>query len=272
MANSNKYELKYFYTEWEKYALQFISPKTQVKSNFELFNNPQFKQFMASSSIVTFVINHANSCYEFFSDNSERIIGHPAEDFIRGGVAFGMSITDEEYTDHVANFLIPKVFEYAEKYAQVNEINQIQFSYNYKVKRKDGSKIWTLHLMTVIEADEQGNPLLTLVQLMDITHIKKDDKVDICISKRNEKGIYVPVYLESYPNEMKTDNILSQRELEILTLISNGDSSKSIADKLNISVHTVNNHRKRMLEKTGCKNSSELINYGRCKGMALAII
>lgn len=272
MPEANNYELKNFYTTWEKYALQFLAPGTSVKSNFNLFNDPQFRQFMASSPVVTYVINHATSCYEFFSENSIRVTGYPSEEFIRGGVRFGMGITDEAYMDHVGSFLIPKVFQFAEKYARLNELNRIQFSYNYRIRRKDGTKIWILQLMSVIEADEDGNPLLTLFHLMDITHLKKDHRVDFCISRRNDQGVYDVVYMESYPHENGSGCVLSPREIEILTLLSKGESSKLIADKLNISVHTVNNHRKRMLEKTGCKNTSELINYGRCKGIAMPFI
>lgn len=267
-----RYNLKYFYKAWEKYACQFISPKTPIKTSFDLFLEPQFKKFMAASPVLTYVINHATSRYEFISDNSTRITGYSPDDFLKGGVAFGMSITDEEYTDHVGNYLIPKIFEYTEKYAALNELDKIQFSYNYRLIRKDKVKIWNLQLMTILEADELGNALLTLVHMIDISHIKKDDKVDFCVSKRNPNGLLDVIYIGSYPEQNQMTTMLSARELQILTLISQGKSSKTIADHLSLSINTIHNHRKRMLVKTGCKNSSELINYGRCKGIAMPFI
>jgi DNA-binding CsgD family transcriptional regulator len=64
-----------------------------------------------------------------------------------------------------------------------------------------------------------------------------------------------------YPdNEMlMKGNIFSDREFEIIRLIESGLSSEKIADKLFLSVHTVNTHRRNILEKSGRENISELI-------------
>jgi DNA-binding NarL/FixJ family response regulator len=52
---------------------------------------------------------------------------------------------------------------------------------------------------------------------------------------------------------------LSEREFEIIKLVESGLSSKEIADKIFLSVHTVNTHRKNILEKTGRAQISDLI-------------
>jgi len=54
---------------------------------------------------------------------------------------------------------------------------------------------------------------------------------------------------------------LSDRELEIVKLIEKGLSSKQIADKLFLSVYTVNTHRSNILEKSGKASIPDLI-YG----------
>jgi hypothetical protein len=51
----------------------------------------------------------------------------------------------------------------------------------------------------------------------------------------------------------------SDREMEILKLIESGLGSKEIADKLFLSVHTVNTHRRNILEKSGKAQISDLI-------------
>jgi hypothetical protein len=51
----------------------------------------------------------------------------------------------------------------------------------------------------------------------------------------------------------------SSRELEILKLIASGLSSKEIADKLFLSVHTVNTHRRNILDRCEKCNISNLI-------------
>ncbi|KAF0236553.1 MAG: transcriptional regulator LuxR [Prolixibacteraceae bacterium] len=54
---------------------------------------------------------------------------------------------------------------------------------------------------------------------------------------------------------------LSEREIEVLSQLVKGLSNKEIADKLNISIHTVISHRKNIIEKTGIKSLSGLTIY-----------
>ena len=54
---------------------------------------------------------------------------------------------------------------------------------------------------------------------------------------------------------------LSDRETEVLLLVAQGCSSKEIADRLHISIHTVNTHRKNITYKTGIKSVAGLAVY-----------
>ena len=53
--------------------------------------------------------------------------------------------------------------------------------------------------------------------------------------------------------------LLTTREKEILHLISEGLSTKMIADRCHISIHTVETHRRHLLEKIQVRNSMELV-------------
>lgn len=54
---------------------------------------------------------------------------------------------------------------------------------------------------------------------------------------------------------------LTEREQEILNLISLGLESSEIAEKLFISKHTVKTHRKNLMKKIGVNNGAELMRY-----------
>jgi DNA-binding NarL/FixJ family response regulator len=56
-------------------------------------------------------------------------------------------------------------------------------------------------------------------------------------------------------------NSLSQREIETISYIKKGFSSKEIADALSISVKTVEVHRYNILKKLNLKNAAALVNY-----------
>jgi DNA-binding CsgD family transcriptional regulator len=64
-----------------------------------------------------------------------------------------------------------------------------------------------------------------------------------------------------YPDDdmLMKGNIFSGREFEIIKLIEAGMSSEEISQKLFLSVHTVNTHRRNILEKSGKASISELI-------------
>ena len=62
-------------------------------------------------------------------------------------------------------------------------------------------------------------------------------------------------------NDSQENYELSDRETDVLVLVAKGLSSKEIADRLNISVHTVNSHRKNITHKTGIKSVAGLAVY-----------
>ena len=60
---------------------------------------------------------------------------------------------------------------------------------------------------------------------------------------------------------------ISRREKEVLLLIADGLTNNEIADKLFISVPTVNTHRKSLLEKLKAKNTAILIGRATKQGL-----
>ncbi len=68
--------------------------------------------------------------------------------------------------------------------------------------------------------------------------------------------------LNEITQSTKNNIKLSKRELEILKLICEGFSNSEIAEKLFISIRTVNNHRANLKTKTKSKNTAALISYG----------
>ena len=75
-------------------------------------------------------------------------------------------------------------------------------------------------------------------------------------------GSFIP-----FEVEQKVDLELTKRELEILKLVKEGYLSKEISDKLSISVHTVNTHRQKFLEKLGANNSFEALSLASKLGL-----
>ena len=64
---------------------------------------------------------------------------------------------------------------------------------------------------------------------------------------------------EQQPDENEYE--LTKRELDVLVQIAKGLMNKEIADKLNISIHTVISHRKNITRKTNIKSVAGLAMY-----------
>jgi DNA-binding NarL/FixJ family response regulator len=63
------------------------------------------------------------------------------------------------------------------------------------------------------------------------------------------------------------DEQLSERETAVLKWLAKGLSNKEVADELNISIHTVNTHRKNIMDKTGIRSLAGLTIYAVSKGI-----
>ena len=68
------------------------------------------------------------------------------------------------------------------------------------------------------------------------------------------------IYISKKKNITETPEF-SPREKEIIELCSNGFIAKEIADKLNISVNTVHNHKNNIFQKLNINNTMEMVQY-----------
>ncbi len=101
------------------------------------------------------------------------------------------------------------------------------------------------------------------------------DEVVEAVQTVCEGGTYFSaLLLESISHSLRSTNgtgigqdMLSEREIEILVGICQGLSTQEIADKYFISKRTVDKHRANILEKSGCKNTASLVVYAIKKGL-----
>ena len=151
-----------------------------------------------------------------------------------------------------------------------------KFSFNLPVEeRKDYKTIFNFRLgyqgkyfhfvqqIVTLELSQSGKIWLGLSLSDMLPENEKFEKVNRrVINLRNGK-----YYLFDTDDKENTWQNLSKRELEVLGLVSKGFISKEIADKLFISVNTVNNHRQNILEKIKATNTNEAIRYARNLGL-----
>jgi DNA-binding CsgD family transcriptional regulator len=133
---------------------------------------------------------------------------------------------------------------------------------NFRLRNAQNKYITVILQLVVLELDKKGNLWLILILDDLLSNKTKFDKVNrSLVNIRNGKHCLFNIDLE------KNKAVLSTREIEVLDLVSKGFLSKEIADKLFISVNTVNNHRQKILEKVNASNTTEAVTYARNLGL-----
>jgi DNA-binding CsgD family transcriptional regulator len=137
-----------------------------------------------------------------------------------------------------------------------NQLDQFRVTFNHRYISKTGAVSQFKHEGTLY-SDEHKKLALNLKIFNEIGDLKTDDSMVLTISRYSVKTGYEKVFSRTYSDFESSP--LSQREIEIVQLCREGLSSKMIADKLGLSIHTVKNHKRNIMEKTHTHNITELI-------------
>ncbi|CAD0009518.1 response regulator [Flavobacterium chungangense] len=119
----------------------------------------------------------------------------------------------------------------------------------------------------VISMHNDGNYIAKCAKMGAYGYLLKNtDEAELILAIRtvsNEKKYFSAEISEKMINFMSTqsisENVLSNKETEVLGLIAKGLTTKEIAAKLFVSSRTIETHRANILKKLEVKNTAELI-------------
>lgn len=219
---------------------------------FELEFNKRLLNIFQVGNYYYIVFNIFQGQIEFISNGIKEVLGYDPKEVT---AQFFMDNIHPEDKNYFLNFE-HKIAEFF-KTLDFDKINKYKAQYDIRVKAKDDTYVRILQQAIQIDYD-QTNFYRTLGIQTDITHIKKDGVPCLSIIGLDDEPSYLH-HMEKEEIFKKSFNLFTKREKEILKHIAVGDCSKTIADKLYISLHTVNTHRKNILHKANCQSPSELI-------------
>lgn len=218
------------------------------------------REFSMISQSCIFTVDVFKRRYDFASGNFSLIFGYDPvsiETIREQGDLLEERIHPDDRLQLVEYQIEHGLFIYSLPPEERNEYQQI---FQYRMLNAHGEYVNVISRQQVVEKDRSGKAWI----IMGIMDISPDQILSKTIKRtvvNRETGEIVP------PRQVLSGKHLTRREKEILLLIRQGFLSKEIADKLNLSIHTVNNHRKNILEKLGVGNVIEAMNFARDHGI-----
>lgn len=242
---------------WAKQRLSF----TDIDYTVWERDKSMLHQFSKISGNCTFVVDVYKCRYAYASQNFVDLLGYNSHKIA----------TLEKQGDYLESRIHP------DDRAQLLtlQIKLSQFIYNLPPEqRNDYSNIYSFRILNakqqyirvvskhqVLEQTVNGKAWLVIGNIDISPDQEESETVDCTVLNLKNGAIFSPSLSLHVPNP------LTKRETEILHLIQKGLLSKEIANKLCVSIHTVNIHRQNLLRKLGVQNSIEAIRIGYESGI-----
>jgi DNA-binding CsgD family transcriptional regulator len=144
----------------------------------------------------------------------------------------------------------------------IEKAENLRFNIYCRMLNREKIYRWVLIQFPKKMFNEEQKIISTLILTTDLSHLQVNFKrMMSLIDSSNEENIYFATQVDGQKLEPLGLNNISKREMEILQLMAKGLNSPQLAEKLYISYHTVENHKRHLRQKTNTKTSAELIDY-----------
>lgn len=150
----------------------------------------------------------------------------------------------------------------------MDQVKNYKISYSGRMRVADGSYRLFNHQAIILDTDEQFGVARTLGIHTDITHLTSASNYKLSLLNLFGGESYLNIDVMNNPdNCIAVPSLFTQREMEIVRLLADGKTSADIGRLLNISPHTVKNHRKNILKKSNCKTTGQLVSKSLSEGL-----
>jgi len=233
---------------------------------FESYNQPllqthirkfvELEEFWPHNSTFFCVTNTQDLRFEYVSKNVEACIGIHRGEFQSKGMRHLWSLMHPEdiekwlqALDDLMKFTLDKISE--------EDRSKMSYTWNYRLKDDKGIYHNVIQNTTPLQFDIQNKPIIGLAHYT-VLDGKIPLEVTASAKKLNDNNEYETVFFNTYSQKLLSAG-LTHRERDIIRLLILNKSSKTIADKLNISPNTVDTHRRNILKKLNISSTGELI-------------
>lgn len=253
-------ELKRISIYWqEKYS-------SQIKEYRPFEISEYFKKFaaiFAPGNSYFYVVNLYDFELEYISDSVEGFVGKSAKEITMQNLL--QTLVPEEIESISLKSKV--VSDFYTSFIEKENVLRYKNMFTYRMKDGSGRVRTMLYQALPLSVLKSGSPEHVFCIQTDISHLKVAStnavsfihldggksylEVDI------SKGVFDPAACGTANNDFSA--LLTEREKQIVIRFSKGLSADQIAIEFNLSPHTVKTHRRNILQKTGCTNTTELV-------------
>lgn len=229
-------------------------PKDGYFNKLHVESNPILTEVFNMTRTVPIVVDVKKMAQKYVGVDLKGWWGWTLEELFGEGVKSYMSFIhpDDLVIHEQATHLLFQILEgcsYEDKY-------QLRTMLNFRLRKSDGDYVQILQLTRILELDSEGNIQTLLVLLQEFNHVSD-------FPRRYVRFLGVPQQETLYEYQLESGEMLklglpTNREKEIVGFLVIGEDSQQIADRLFISKHTIDTHRRRILQKFHLKNTHEL--------------
>lgn len=156
-----------------------------------------------------------------------------------------------EKEDLATNFLFNKI--------TTDRLQDYKVVYLMRFKHADGNYKTILHQTTIINVSIDGKAQQVLGVHTDVSYLNIPFDHNVSFISNKHPSYHYKFSKQGYSPINNFENTFTKRETEIIKLLIKGKKANEISKLLYISLLTVNTHKRNILKKSKCKNSSELI-------------
>jgi DNA-binding CsgD family transcriptional regulator len=248
-----------------KKRYDFFKEEELRVENTSTLDDSYINDFSKNENSVKLLFDVSATKFLSVSSNVQSISGYSEAEILKGNMSLILKVLTLEH------FLFPYNWGkwITDIYNKTGNLDGLRITIcGVKMKHKQGNTLSGLIQyapVDILNNTEDGVSKTATMAITEISHLVKSDfywmRAEFGLNEK-QTHYFSSQYYKSYPYD-----IISDREKDVLKLIIEGMESKEIGEVLFISSHTVDNHRRNMISRTGARDSTALIHICKMGGI-----
>lgn len=223
----------------------------------------RFANMFALGNSYLYIVNLFNFKIEYISDSVKLFVDKDQESIEMN------DLLRTVHPDEIENINLKSrvIKDFYTSFIDREEVLDYKNMFSYRMKNADGQVRTMLYQAMPLSVLENGAPEHVFCIQTDVSHLKVTSTSAVSFLNMEggksyynvdvSKGIFHPDLCEGGKKDL--GELFSEREMQIVKSLSKGKNAEQIADELNLSHHTIKTHRRNILQKSGCANTTELV-------------